>query len=268
MWPLLCGRPERMWVMRAWSAAIVSWKGWPLNSLPLSQRTLEPPAGVSELAGDAAGELRGLLGGRIVVGADDELGPGESAVAVDRGQLPDGAVGALEPADEEAVEADQLAGVIDLDVLLGLGLARRLVGSAVAGDQRQPLGARVEPVPAQAAPNAVRGDDDPAPLRAAQLGSDPSRPQAGVGDRERDDPLLDHRRQLIRHLRPPPLPRPHRVDACGLVGRAPVERVAAVVAWKEKRRARLCVVTGLRSIIPQATARWSTCRSACVASKR
>jgi len=30
-------------------------------------------------------------------------------------------------------------------------------------------------------------------------------PQPGVGDREGDDPLLDHRRQLVRHLRPAPL---------------------------------------------------------------
>jgi hypothetical protein len=30
-----------------------------------------------------------------------------------------------------------------------------------------------------------------------------------MGDREGDDPLLDHRRQLVGHLRPPTLPPQH-----------------------------------------------------------
>jgi len=48
----------------------------------------------------------------------------------------------------ETVDPDQFAGPVDLDVRLRPRLARRLVGGAVAGDQREPLGARVEPVPA------------------------------------------------------------------------------------------------------------------------
>ncbi len=57
----------------------------------------------------------------------------------------------------------RLARTLRLDVALGLRLAWRLVGSRVAGDERQPLRAGVEAVPAQAAPDAVVADDDPAP---------------------------------------------------------------------------------------------------------
>ena len=33
-----------------------------------------------------------------------------------------------------------------------------------------------------------------------------------MSDREGDDPLLDHRRQLVGHLRPTPLPRPQHLQ--------------------------------------------------------
>jgi hypothetical protein len=145
----------------------------------VAEDALELPAGSLQLAGDAAGERRGLLRARVARGADDELGPGEGGEAVDRGQLPDGAVGALEAADEEAVEADELARPLDLDVRLRLGLPRRLVGRPVAGDEGEPLRTGVEPVPAEAAPDAVSGDDDPSPLLAAELGGDPARAEAG-----------------------------------------------------------------------------------------
>src|SRR6266498_3971421 len=88
-----------------------------------------------------------------------------------------------------------------------LALARRLVGRPVAGDQREPLAARIKPVPAQAAPDAVRRDDDPAPTRAAELGGDPLRAEPGVTQCEGDDPRLDQHRKLVRHLRAPPLAR-------------------------------------------------------------
>src|SRR5207247_937887 len=142
----------------------------------VAEDALELPAGLLKLAGDTAGELGGLAGVRVVAAADDQLGPGVGGVAVDRGQLPNGTVGALQPPDVEAVEADQLARPLDLDVRLRSRLARRLVGRPVAGNEREPLGARVQPVPAQAAPGAVRGDDDPAPLLTAELGGDPPRP--------------------------------------------------------------------------------------------
>ena len=144
---------------------------------------------------------------RVVVSADDQLGPGVGGVAVDRGELPDRALGATEAADVEAVDPDQLAGPLDVDVRFRLGLAWRFVGGAVAGDEREPLGARVEPVSAQAAPDTVGRDDDPAPLLAAKLGGDPPRAETGVRDRERNDPLLHDRRQLVGHLRAPTLPR-------------------------------------------------------------
>src|SRR5204862_199377 len=83
------------------------------------------------------------------------------------------------------------------------GLTGRVVGGTVAGDERQPLGARVEAVAAQAAPDAVGGDDEAAPLLAPQLGGDAPRPQPGVGDGEGEDALLEQGRELVRHQRPP-----------------------------------------------------------------
>src|SRR4051794_10637144 len=50
---------------------------------------LEPPAGRFELARDAARESAGLCRARIVVGTDDQFGPGVGGVDIDRGELPD-----------------------------------------------------------------------------------------------------------------------------------------------------------------------------------
>src|SRR5712691_3846681 len=75
----------------------------------VGEDALEPPAGGLELARDPAGELRGLLGGRVALPADDELGPGEGGVDVDRAQLPDRALAAAQAPDVETVDADQLA---------------------------------------------------------------------------------------------------------------------------------------------------------------
>jgi hypothetical protein len=88
---------------------------------------------------------------------------------------------------------------------LWLWIAGRLIGSRVAGDQPQALGASVQPVAAEDLPHAVRGDDDPAPLLPGQLRGHTPWPEARVSDRERDDPLLDHLRQRIGHLRAPTL---------------------------------------------------------------
>src|ERR671934_132863 len=44
----------------------------------VDEDALEPPAGLLEFAGDAAGELGGLRGVRVVVGADDEPGAGSA----------------------------------------------------------------------------------------------------------------------------------------------------------------------------------------------
>src|SRR5207244_11690837 len=151
-----------------------------------------------QLARDAADQPGGLGRSWLAFGAADEVGPGVAGGDVDRGQLTDRAAGAVQPADEEAVDADQFAGSLSLDVALRLQLPRRLVGGAVASDKREPLRARVEPMPTQAAPDAVRGNDQAAPAWAGKLSSDPTRSQAGVAQRKRDDRLLHKRGELDR----------------------------------------------------------------------
>jgi hypothetical protein len=81
---------------------------------------------------------------------------------------------------------------------LRLRLPRRLVGRGVAGDQREPLLPRVQAVAAQATPDPVVADNDPAPALAAQLARDPPRPEARVAEREGDNPFLNERRELVR----------------------------------------------------------------------
>jgi hypothetical protein len=120
---------------------------------------------------------------------------------VDRGQLPNRALRPLQAADEETVDTDQLARPLSLDVPLRRRLAGRLVRRRVAGKECEPPGAGVETMPAQAAPDAVVADDDPAPALLTQLARDPVRSIAGVAEREGDDALFDKRRQLLRHPR-------------------------------------------------------------------
>ena len=134
--PFVCGRPARMKVWRAPSELERLAKGLrAVLAAVVGEHALQPPARGLQLGRDAAGELGGLLAGRVAARAADELGPGIRGVDVDRGQLPDGALRPGEPADEEGVHAHELAWTLGLDVALGLGLARRLVGSGVAGDE-------------------------------------------------------------------------------------------------------------------------------------
>src|SRR5262249_53914207 len=142
------------------------------------------PTGLLQLGCDAAGERRGLRGSRSRGRADNEVGPGVGAVAVDRGDLPDGAAAAVQASDEEAVEADQLARPLRLDVRLRLRLARRLEGRAVAGDQRQPLRPRVEAVADERLVDAIGRHDQSAPLGPGELSSDPLRTESGLAERE------------------------------------------------------------------------------------
>src|SRR5207344_662048 len=111
-------------------------------------------------------------GARIALLGDHQLRPAEGGGDVDRGELPDLALGAPQATDVEAVDPDQLTGPGDVDVALGAGIARWLVGRRVAGHQPQALGARVEAVAAEHLPDAVGGDDDGAPLVACQLRGD------------------------------------------------------------------------------------------------
>src|SRR5215213_2093582 len=118
----------------------------------------------------------------------------------------------MQPADEEAVDADQLARPPGLDVWLGLGLARRRKRGAVASHQRKPLGARVQTVPDQGLVDPVGTDLKATPFRARQARRDAPRTEPGMAQRERYYPLLDHHRELVRHLRTPALPRPEHLQ--------------------------------------------------------
>jgi hypothetical protein len=91
-WPLVCGRPERMWGAERGDGLL---EGLTLELVAVvAEHALEPPAGPLQLARDPAREPRGVDGGGVVGAAGDTLGPGERGVAVDRGQLPDGVWGA------------------------------------------------------------------------------------------------------------------------------------------------------------------------------
>ena len=71
----------------------------------------------------------GLAGGR---GQVTRSGQAYGGVAgLDRRHLPDRVGGAFQPTDEEAVNADQLAGPLDLDVWLWLAAVGGLVGGVL-----------------------------------------------------------------------------------------------------------------------------------------
>src|SRR4029450_6990083 len=116
--PLVCGRPARMRLGRAPRAATVCWKvaernSWALSVMIRSRR--QPP--LSQVGGDGAGELAGPLGWGGAAG-HMQAGPGIGRGDVDGGVLPDRALGSTEAADAEAVQLDQLTGMIDLQVPL------------------------------------------------------------------------------------------------------------------------------------------------------
>jgi hypothetical protein len=62
---------------------------------------------------------------------------------------------ALQAPDGEAVDADQLAGALDIDVAVGDEITGRLVGRGVAGDQPEALGAGVQAVATEDLPDAM-----------------------------------------------------------------------------------------------------------------
>ena len=111
---------------------------------------------------------------------------------------------ALDRADQTAI-AKQLPGDVDrwrsyAASIRRLVLDRGGVTSAERSCSRsrgRPARRRQPPLPAGWFASSQR----PAP----ELGGDSPRPQAGVAEREGNDPLLAQRQQLIRHPRPPAL---------------------------------------------------------------
>jgi hypothetical protein len=209
-WPLVCGRPAR--ISSAERCDRVAELVGELVAV-IGQDALQTPAGLAQGASDALREAAGLalVGARAV--AADEFGPREGAVGVDRGELPDRALGAVEPTDVETVDADQLTRPGRVDVRLGRRLARRLVRRPVAGEQTQALGTRGQTVASQRLIDAVGRDDQPAPLRPREHRGNPPRPQPWMPERERDDPLLEDLRKLVGHHRPPALTRPEHLQS-------------------------------------------------------
>jgi hypothetical protein len=96
--------------------------------------------------------------------ADHELRPCIGGGDVDRCELPDRALSALESSDVEAVDPDELTRPRDIDVLLRSGISGWLIRCRVASDQPETLRPGVQPVTAQNLPHTVRGDHDGAPL--------------------------------------------------------------------------------------------------------
>jgi len=120
------------------------------------------------------------------------------------------------PTKKQSIHSDQLAGTGDVDVALWAGIARRLIGRCVAGDQPQSPGTGVEAVAAEHLPDAVGRDDDPAPPLPPQLRGDALGSKAGMPQREGDDPLLNHLGELVGHPWRPPLPGPQHLQPVAL----------------------------------------------------
>ena len=100
----------------------------------------QPPARGGEFCGDAVQQLAGVSRTRVAL-RGMQLGPAEGRGDVNRGVLPDGALGARQAPDVEAVELDLLARLGGVDVTLRrrqIGLA--FVAIAMASDQDQALG--------------------------------------------------------------------------------------------------------------------------------
>jgi hypothetical protein len=135
-----------------------------------------------------------------------ELGPDVARGEIDRGVLPDPPGRTRQPADVEAVEADELARAVDLDVALDRGGDRLRAGWAgIAGDERQPGQPSGQAVPAQDPPHAAGTDQDPAPALLGERRRDPPWAEPGMAKGEGDDPLLGQLTRLVGHPRRTPL---------------------------------------------------------------
>jgi hypothetical protein len=105
-------------------------------------------------------------------------------------------------ADVEAVEADELARVIHLDVAGRLGRPALGPGRCgVAGDEGQAADPPGQTVTAQDAPDPVGTAADAAPARLGERRADAPRAEARVAQAEGEDALLDEDARLVRHPR-------------------------------------------------------------------
>jgi hypothetical protein len=130
------------------------------------------------------------------------------------GVLPHGALGALKPADAEAVQLHQLTRMVDVQVPLWQWSGPLQLGrSRVAGHQPIALGAGAEAVAAQHPPHPIGRQHDPAPGGPGQLGGDPGRPEPGMSKGEGDHPLLHQGAGGIGHPRHPSFPGPQDLRA-------------------------------------------------------
>lgn len=95
---------------------------------------LELPAGLAQIMRDPVPESRAEthVG---VAWRDMELGPAKARRRIDRRVLPYRPLGASEPSDAQAVHLDELAGMVDFDVMLGLGVASRFRRGRIAGEE-------------------------------------------------------------------------------------------------------------------------------------
>ena len=212
--PLVAGRPARMKVCVAPSSRTASPNTWERNSEPLNvgQDPLEAPAVGREVGRDPPGEGRGLRR-RRVERCGRELGPDVRAREVDGRVLPDPPGGARESAHVEAVEADELARVVDLDV--PWRLRRPTLGfgrGGIARDERQAGQPPGQAVPAQDPPHPVGGDDDAAPALRGEGGADPPGAEPGVTQGEREHALLGEQARLVGHPGRSALPRAEHLE--------------------------------------------------------
>ena len=163
--------------------------------------------------------------------------------AVDRGQLPDRARRCRAAGRRRSSRRRPARpGCSTSRCGSGSGSRGGSYGAALAGDKREPLGARVEPVAARQRQTPFARDDDPAPGAAARSAEamPPAGARPGWASAKRVDPLLDDLRELIGHPPPPALaraqhlqPMPIVLPLPGVVGRTVHTEGAA--GWPTRR---------------------------------
>ena len=195
----------------------------------VGEHAVEVPAGVAQLAGDAA-QPSGRSARRSGPAPWQRTSSAQAkrAVGVDRGELPDGAVGAVQTADVEAVDPDQLAGLVVSTCGSGCGFARRLVTGRGSRRSTPAAWRGVEAVAAQRLVDAVglrrpgRPTRGRASIAATRRGPRPGWPSENATIRSSMTV-----RQLVGHHRPASLaraqhlqPRPVDLLLPAVIGRA------------------------------------------------